>query len=202
VDPRKGGFDVGFGEFATTLEANAIRPGLVTLVVHNGGKLVHGFEIKAEGEGGSGRGRGGGDRFEVEEPTFGPGDTIRIRANLPAGLYEIECYVANHEALGMRVALQVRSDAPLVRPRPGAPGDVLIQGFAFSPKTVEVETGTAVSRKNVDPTEHTVTARDGSFSSEPLANGRGFRVTFDRAGRHAYACAIHPTMTGTVEVTG
>ena len=47
IDPRKGGLEVGFGEFAITLEAKAIRPGPVTFVVHNGGKLVHGFEIEA-----------------------------------------------------------------------------------------------------------------------------------------------------------
>src|SRR5687767_10970451 len=50
VDPREDGFEVGFGEFAVTLEAAAIRPGPVTFVVHNGGELVHGFEMAIEGE--------------------------------------------------------------------------------------------------------------------------------------------------------
>jgi plastocyanin len=201
VDPRKAGLDVGFGEFAITLEAKAIKPGPVTLVIHNGGKLVHGFEMKAEDEGGhSGHGRGG-DEFKVEAPTFGPDDTIRIKANLPLGTYEIECYVADHEALGMRTTLVVRQDAPLVRPKAAAPGEVLIQGFAFDPTTTKVQAGTTVDWKNGDQTEHTVTATDGSFSSEPLAGGQGFRVRFDQAGSFAYYCAIHPTMTGTIQVT-
>jgi plastocyanin len=200
IDPRKGGFEIGFGEFAITLEAKAIRPGHVTLVVHNGGTLVHGFEMKAEGEGGHSGHGGGGDEFKLEEPTFGPDDTIRIEANLPAGVYEIECYVANHESLGMRATLTVRADAPLVRPTPAEPDQVLIEGFAFDPGTITVTPGTTVTWTNEDPTEHTVTAKDGSFTSEPLPSGKGYRVTFDQAGTFAYTCAIHPTMTGTIEV--
>ena len=201
IDPRKGGLEVGFGEFAITLEAKAIRPGPVTLVIHNGGKLVHGFEMKAEGEGDhSGHGGGGDDEFKLEEPTFGPDDTIRVKANLPAGVYEIECYVANHDDLGMKTFLTVREDAPLIRQKAADPGEVLIEGFAFEPGTTKVQAGTTVSWTNGDPTEHTVTAKDGSFSSEPLPNGKGFRVTFDQAGTFAYFCAIHPTMTGTVQV--
>src|SRR5262245_66252502 len=48
VDPRKSGLDVAFGEFAVVPEAKAIRPGKVTLVVHTGGRLTHGFEMKAD----------------------------------------------------------------------------------------------------------------------------------------------------------
>jgi plastocyanin len=194
VDPRKDGLDVGFGEFAITLEARAIRPGPVTFVVHNGGKLVHGFEMKAGGEDGHSRHGGGDDEFKIEAPTFGPDDTVRIKANLPVGTYEIECYVANHEALGMKTTLVVREDAPLVRPTTAAP-------IAFDPTTTKVQAGTTVEWTNSDPTEHTVTAQDGSFGSEPLASGKGFRVTFGQAGSFAYYCAIHPTMTGTIQVT-
>jgi plastocyanin len=203
VDPRKDGLDVGFGEFAITLEAKAIKPGPVTLVIHNGGKLVHGFEMKAHGGGSNSGHGGGGDGFKIEAPTFGPNDTIRIKANLPVGTYEIECYVANHDALGMRTTLFVREDAPLISPQTAAPGEVLIQGFAFAPGATTVQTGTTVVWKNTDPTEHTVTAKDGSFSSDPLPSGGGYRVTFDQAGSFAYYCAIHPTtMNGTIQVTG
>jgi plastocyanin len=199
VDPRKNGLEVGFGEFAITLEAEAIRPGPVTFVVHNGGKLVHGFEMKQEDEGGH-RGPGGGDRFKVEAPTFGPDDTIRIRANLPAGVYEIECYIANHDALGMRTTLVVREGAPLIRPKTAPTGTVDINGFAFDPGSISVAAGSKVTWRNEDPTEHTVTATDGSFSSTPIANGKGFVVTFAKAGSFSYFCQIHPTMKGAVKV--
>jgi uncharacterized cupredoxin-like copper-binding protein len=204
VDPRKGGFEIGFGEFAITLEARAIRPGPVTFVIHNGGKLVHGFEMKAEDDGGSNSGPGGGgdDRFEIEAPTFGPDGTIRIKANLPVGLYEIECYVADHDDLGMRNLLRVRRDAPFIRPKRAAQGEILIKGFAFDPQTVDVKAGSKISWRNADPTDHTVTAKDGSFDSKPLPSGKGFVVTFSKTGLFDYFCAIHPTMTGTIQVTG
>jgi hypothetical protein len=54
-----------------TLEAKAVRPGEVTFVVHNGGELVHGFEMKIE-EIGSSDDFGDNDRFEREAPTFNP----------------------------------------------------------------------------------------------------------------------------------
>jgi plastocyanin len=200
VDPRTGGFDVGFGEFAITLEAKAIRPGKVTLVVRNGGKLVHGFEMKREDEAGHHGHGGGDDRFKLEEPTFGPGDSIQIPATLPAGVYEIECYVANHEALGMRAVLRVTPDAPLVRPTVAAANTVAIRGFAFGPPKLAVAQGETVTWTNHDPTEHTVTAADGSFTSQPLPSGKGYRVTFDRPGAVSYFCAIHPTMKGTITV--
>jgi plastocyanin len=101
----------------------------------------------------------------------------------------------------MRTLLWVRHDAPFVTPT-AAQGQVLMKGFAFAPKAVQVKAGSKVSWRNADPTEHTVTAKDGSFRSRPLASGKGFVVTFSRPGRFDYFCAIHPTMTGTIRVTG
>ena len=202
VDPRKDGFDVGFGEFAITMEAKAIRPGPVTFVIHNGGTLVHGFEMKSESEDDhSGHGGGGEDRFKIEAATFRPDRTIEIKAKLPVGVYEIECYVANHDDLGMRATLVVKEDAPLVRPQQTDADEVLIEGFSFAPGDIEVAAGSTVTWTNQDPTEHTVTAHDGSFTSEPLPSGKGYRFTFDQAGTFEYYCAIHPTMTGAVKVT-
>lgn len=203
VDPRKDGFEVGFGEFAITLEAPAIRPGRVTFVIRNGGELVHGFEMEAEEEGdSSGPGGGDEDRFKVEQPTFGPGEEIRLDLQLAPGLYKIQCYVANHSDIGMEVFLEVRSDAPKVSQSSTGTNAVTIQGFAFDPPTTAVPTGTEVTWTNADPTAHTVTADNGSFDSGPLDQGGTFSMTFNEAGEVAYACAIHPTMKGTVTVQG
>ena len=205
VDPRKGGFEVGFGEYAVTLEAPAIRPGPVTFVVHNGGKLVHGFEIEAEGgdEDNSGPGGGGDDDgFKMETQSIEPGTTLRVPLQLGPGLYKVECWVDGHDDLGMEILLEVRPDAPLVREDPagGAPGAVLLEGFAFDPPTLEVSPGTEVTWTNQDPADHTVTARDGSFDSGPFGQGDTFSFTADEPGRVAYFCAIHPTMEGTIIV--
>lgn len=200
VDPRQGGFEVGFGEFAVTLEAAAIRPGPVTFLVRNGGALVHGFEMDVEGDS-SGPGSGD-DGFKVETERFGPGETIKLDLDLAPGVYKIECYVANHSDLGMEVLLEVRPDAPKVRQGQGqAAGDaVSIQGFAFDPAEISVQPGGEVTWTNDDPAPHTVTARDGSFDSGTIEPGQTFAVQVDASGAVTYFCQIHPTMEGTIRV--
>ena len=112
VDPSADGLDVTFGEFAITLEADEIRPGPVTLVVHNAGEMTHGFEMKIESSGsGSGSGR---DRKKIETRTFHSGETLRVEADLSPGTYEIECYVDGHASKGMRTTITVKANAPLV----------------------------------------------------------------------------------------
>jgi plastocyanin len=204
VDPRRDGLQIGFGEFAITLEADEIRPGPVTFVVRNGGRLVHGFELKIEDGGdNSGPGSSDGDGLEIETRTFAPGETLRIPANLPPGVYEVECFVAEHDDMGMRAMLVVRPDAPPVRADEGGTGDgIRVAGFAFTPAAVEVAAGTRIEWTNADPTPHTVTARDGSFDSGTLDPGARFATTFEQPGTFAYVCRIHPSMRGSVRVTG
>lgn len=201
VDPRQGGFEVGFGEFAVTLEAPAIKPGPVTFEVLNGGKLVHGFEMEIEGvDDSSGHGGDDEDGFEIETNTFEPGETLRVDLDLAPGLYKMECFVANHDDLGMEIMLEVRQDAPKVRQETvGASGDtVSITGFAFDPADLQVASGTEVTWTNDDPTPHTVTADDGSFDSGTVEPGATFAVAVD--GSITYFCAIHPSMKGSLTV--
>jgi plastocyanin len=46
-----------------------------------------------------------------------------------------------------------------------------------------------------------ITADDGSFTSDNLAPGSTFEANFSTTGDFHYHCNIHPTMTGTVTVT-
>lgn len=197
IDPRRDGLDVAFGEFAITLEATVIRPGPVTLVVHNAGHLTHGFEMKLERSGGD-----GGDRRKIETRTFKSGETLRVEADLPPGIYEVECYVGDHASKGMRAILEVRADAPLQTPDAGTarPGTARIVQFAFVPATMQVDTGSAVIWTNDDPAPHTVTADNGTFDSKQMEPGADYAVVFDRPGIYAFHCEIHPTMVGAVEV--
>lgn len=196
IDPRADGLDVAFGEFAITLEAAVISPGPVTLIVHNAGHLTHGFEMKLHGSG------SGGDRKKIETRTFGSGETLRVEADLPPGVYEVECYVADHASKGMRASLEVRADAPLVTAAPGtaAPGTVRIVQFAFVAADLDVPAGTRMTWTNDDPAPHTVTADGGAFDSKQLDPGASFSVVLDTPGAFAYHCEIHPTMVGTVLV--
>ena len=134
IDPRRGGLDLGFGEWAIALEADRVRPGPITFVIRNAGTMIHGFEIEAEDDDGDHSGPGHGE-LKLEGPAFDPGETVRIDAVLPAGRYEIECFVAEHDARGMRATLIVERGAPLVAAEPAGvvADEVSIADFAFSP---------------------------------------------------------------------
>lgn len=93
--------------------------------------------------------------------------------------------------------------SPTPEPTPDAEPaaeDVAIAGFAFSPATLEVPAGSAVTWTNSDSTTHTATADDGSFNTGNLPQGGSGTVTFDTPGTFAYHCAIHPGMTGSVTI--
>jgi plastocyanin len=99
---------------------------------------------------------------------------------------------------------------PTATPGPGAtpppatpappPGDILMAGRIFSPRTLTVDAGTVVRWRNNDTREHTVTANDRSFDSGLMAVGATFVRTFTTPGTFNYLCAIHPDMTGTITV--
>ena len=197
ADPRADGLAVGLGEWSVAPEANAIRPGKVTLVVRNGGQVVHGLRIKEESD------RSGGDRFKERSIELRPGRTTRFAVTLAPGVYSIECFVEGHDDLGMERRFEVRADAPLVRATPrrtGAAPRADIAGFAFEPGTIRVKVGTTVRWTNRDEAPHTVTAAGGGFTSKQLGQGGTYARRFRRAGTFAYLCALHPNMKGRVVV--
>jgi plastocyanin len=83
---------------------------------------------------------------------------------------------------------------------PAAPNTVTIADMAFTPPTITVTVGTAVTWKNNDNMTHTVTADDDSYDSGNIGSGSSFTKTFSTAGTYPYHCSIHPTMTGKVVV--
>jgi plastocyanin len=199
IDPRRGGLEIGLGEWAISPEAGAIRPGRVTFVIHNRGTMAHGFEIELEGDS---SGHGSGDLFKAESRLLQPGESTRMAVTLTQpGAYKIECLVDGHDDMGMEDILEVRSDAPLQKVETRrAPGQVSISEFAFAPSEIEVHAGTEVTWRNEDPTDHTVTSTDGTFGSDSLGGGDRFSHRFDEPGVYAYRCAIHPDMQGKVRV--
>src|SRR3954447_11153161 len=77
---------------------------------------------------------------------------------------------------------------------------VTIDNFTFAPEEITVQRGEAVRWVNRDDIPHTVTAADGSFTSQALDTDDSFTRTFAEPGRYTYFCAIHPHMQGTIVV--
>jgi len=76
---------------------------------------------------------------------------------------------------------------------------VVIEGLAFEPDTLTVETDDMVTWVWKDGAiEHDVSG-DG-YKSEIKSEGT-FRLSFDEPGTYEYVCTLHPNMTGTIEVT-
>lgn len=80
-------------------------------------------------------------------------------------------------------------------------GTITISNFSFDGVT-EVAVGTTVVVTNLDNSPHTWTALDGAFDSGALGQDESFEFTFTEPGEFAYQCNFHPSMTGTVVVTG
>jgi plastocyanin len=70
----------------------------------------------------------------------------------------------------------------------------------FSPGSIEVAVGTTITFVNDDDDPHTATG--GDWDTGIIQPGASAEITFDEVGEFAYACQIHPVMTGTVVVTG
>ncbi len=84
---------------------------------------------------------------------------------------------------------------------PPATGEVIESSIAnFSLESLTVQVGDTVVWRNDDSAPHTSTAGDGTWDSQNLGAGDTFEHTFTSAGTFEYFCAVHPTMTGTVEV--
>ena len=81
---------------------------------------------------------------------------------------------------------------------------VAIKNYAFAPAALTIPVGTKVTWTNDDTAPHTVTIQSGpvTFGSPTLQKGDSFTYTFTTAGTYTYYCAVHPTMTASVVVTG
>jgi plastocyanin len=87
--------------------------------------------------------------------------------------------------------------AATAQPAPQS-ASVKIQTFAFDPQVTKIAAGGSVTWTNQDGTTHRVTFSD---STQTISNGASYTKKFDTPGTYAYHCSIHPSMTGTVEVT-
>lgn len=76
----------------------------------------------------------------------------------------------------------------------------------FTPQTIAVAAGTRVTWTSASRAPHTVTCDASCPGAGPgsgtVAMGGGYGFTFTTPGSYGYHCDIHPSMTGTVVVSG
>jgi plastocyanin len=79
---------------------------------------------------------------------------------------------------------------------------VNIKSTGFSPKTVTIAGGDTVRWKNLDTVRHQVVANNGGFASGQIPPQGTYSKRLDVPGTYPYHDALHPTLKGTVKVTG
>ena len=77
---------------------------------------------------------------------------------------------------------------------------VVMEKLTFAPGTLTVRRGAEVVFDNKDVAPHTITADEGDQDSGIIDPGSAYRLTVEEP--FAYHCAIHPSMTGKVELEG
>jgi len=79
---------------------------------------------------------------------------------------------------------------------------IVIKNFSFSPDSISVKPGAAVTVENEDGVAHTLTSDSGAFDTGSLNGGSTTHFTAPtKPGSYPYRCSIHQFMTGTVVVT-
>lgn len=74
--------------------------------------------------------------------------------------------------------------------------EIVIEHFAFTPASIEVEAGDTLVFTNRDIAPHTATAANGSWTTNDIASGRNEAVVMPVNGAGAYFCKYHPVMKG------
>lgn len=99
----------------------------------------------------------------------------------------------------------VASGAPPVEAACAPSGDagtvaVSIKDFEFVPATISAKVGDVIGFTNEGAKSHSATLDEGDCGTEILPTGGAGGLTFSKAGTYAFHCAVHASMTGTIEV--
>ncbi|MDT7843827.1 cupredoxin domain-containing protein [Streptomyces justiciae] len=87
-------------------------------------------------------------------------------------------------------------------PAEAATHQVLMSGYAFSPRSLTITAGDTVTWTNQDQAPHDVKTTSGpaSVHSPMLNKGGSWSHTFTTAGTYGYVCTVHPDMTAQLVV--
>lgn len=94
VEFADGTVEIALSEYEMKPDRIHVPPGKVTFVLHNRGRYAHDFHVEGPG-------------VEAYAAKFGPGRTVRLEVELPAGEFKISCPLSNHNERGMHGELLV-----------------------------------------------------------------------------------------------
>lgn len=77
-----------------------------------------------------------------------------------------------------------------------------VKDFEFTPTAVSAKVGDVITWTNNGAAQHNPTLDDGSCQTDPINAGATGSLTFSKAGTFLFHCAIHPSMKGTITITG
>ncbi len=123
--------------------------------------------------------------------------STRAPEHIFAGLAAILLIVA---AFGLIVGRDDDEGSSSTTAASGGGTEVDIADFAFSPDELTVSVGDTVTWTNQDGDHPHRDRHRRRESSDELGQGDTYDRTFDEAGEFTYACAIHPSMEGTVVI--
>lgn len=111
-------------------------------------------------------------------------------------------------ALAVALPSGCGGSSDMMAPVGGGGADVVITitgmngGMSFSPNPASVQVGQTVAWHNGDSITHTATQNGGGFNTGNIASGAtSAPITMGSVGALGYHCSIHPSMTGTLNVT-
>ncbi|MBS0565292.1 MAG: cupredoxin domain-containing protein [Proteobacteria bacterium] len=105
--------------------------------------------------------------------------------------------------LGAALALPLAwIGARAARAAAGTLHEVEISGMAFVPPEIAAAPGDRVRWTNRDLVPHTATATDQSWTSPPLKKGDSYTLEVTKGMTGTYKCRFHPSMTGTIKLSG
>jgi len=109
----------------------------------------------------------------------------------------VDSSLGDGEAMGASTA----AGAATSMAAPGSASQINIDNFSFSPGVSNIPAGTKVTWTNHDDIPHNVISAEKHFASPVLDTDQSFSFSFEKPGRYAYYCSIHPKMTGKVVVS-
>jgi plastocyanin len=93
--------------------------------------------------------------------------------------------------------------------QPSATGDsaggtsLSIASFSYNPNPLTVAPGATITVSNVDSATHTVTSETKGLFDVTAEKGSPVTLTAPKApGSYAFICTVHPSMKGTLVVSG